>query len=183
MLQAHNQVSLPGAALQLPVRRYREAVQWLLALRERLAKTAGSGAFLVGWIVDPRSRLALFAPSLEAEGLPLRNVVFLESLVAAPTLQSACELGVFQAIVVEGVPSAAELQMARRWTKPAALRASGTSCTASPFRSTRSLGASASGALGSLAASALATDSGDRRMVCADALVNLSREKGVLFLG
>ena len=187
VLRAHAAPALPGLPAHLRVRRYRDAVTWLLAHRARLACAAGAhpthaAESLIGWIFDPRAALTLFAPSLEAEGLPLRSIVFLESHLCASTLQSACELDAFQAIVVEGLPTPAALQTARRWTKPTALRADGEdpSCAlrarAREGRTAGALQASATGALGALGAL------GAHGVLRADAHAALAREKLVLFL-
>lgn len=109
-----------GRSLGIPLRRYAEVLELLKRQEERLSARHELVRKAVAWIFVPSDEVRLHPASLEAQGLALRNLLFLQSVRPEATLQSACELDVFRAIVVEAPASRAGLHIAHRWTKPPA---------------------------------------------------------------
>ncbi|MCA2961867.1 MAG: hypothetical protein IOD12_16575 [Silvanigrellales bacterium] len=109
-------------AISVPLRRYAEALALLKRQEVRLGAGQGheQARAAVAWIFRPCDTVRLHPAALESHGLALRDLLFLESLRPEATLQSACELDAFRAIVVEAPATRAGLHIAHRWTKPPA---------------------------------------------------------------
>jgi hypothetical protein len=103
--------------LRVPIRPYEKVVKKLLSFKDYIEASVPKKIFFAAWIVPLNSQVRVHPAALEARGLSLHHLVFLESSSFAATLQSVCETDAFHAIVVESVVGAPLLQIARRWTK------------------------------------------------------------------
>lgn len=72
----------------------------------------------VAWINHKKTALQFYPPAFESRGLPLKDLLFLESAHPAKTLHTVCDEGQFNAIVVVQPASRAAAQIAKKWLKP-----------------------------------------------------------------
>jgi hypothetical protein len=105
-----------NSPLLLSRRRYDQAIELLIAFITHAHSIKGNSR--VAWVTEQEAPLVPNPAYLAARGIPLENLLMVETPHTQRTLQTLCCQNDVGAILVDAPATRATLQMARRWVKP-----------------------------------------------------------------